>query len=139
MNIPEAVATIVVHLTDKLGRRPSDGEFQAFLLGAEMYQPEMTEGVALIAAERKRQIEIGWDHEHDKGHHNALAQAGASYALSSIYANGDPESVLGPDDVSWPWDEKYWKPTGDPEQDLIKAGALIAAALDSHLRRNLYE
>jgi hypothetical protein len=33
--------------------------------------------------------------------------------------------------AEFPWDAKYWKPTGDPVRDLTKAGALIAAAIDS--------
>lgn len=30
----------------------------------------------------------------------------------------------------WPWDVRWWKPSPDPERNLVKAGALIAAELD---------
>lgn len=35
----------------------------------------------------------------------------------------------------WPFDEAAFQPIGDPVDDLAKAGALIAAALDLHLAR----
>lgn len=32
----------------------------------------------------------------------------------------------------WPWGKQYWKPTpNDPRRQLVKAGALIAAAIDA--------
>lgn len=30
----------------------------------------------------------------------------------------------------WPWDVSWWKPSADPERNLVKAGALIAAEID---------
>jgi hypothetical protein len=66
----------------------------------------------------------GWTPEHDAGRQAELAHAGASYALVC----GGIETV-----AYWPWEEKYWKPTGDAVRDLVKAGALIAAAIDAEL------
>lgn len=83
-------------------------------------------GAELIAAERQRQLDIeGYSTLHDRGHSEDLVDAAIAYS----YAFGDATDV----DVSaiWPWDAAYWKPTGDRVRDLVKAGALIAAAIDS--------
>ena len=52
---------------------------------------------------------------------NALGMPGVKNGPTD-YRNEEP-----PD--SWPWDEGDWNPQ-DPERDLVKAGALIAAELD---------
>lgn len=110
-------------------------------------------GVDLIAAERKRQIEEeGWTPEHDDEHGKSeLAQAAACYAWPPMR----PVFVK----KAWPWDREWWKPTipvrgsvacgcrsagecnhfASPTanaitdariRDLAKAGALIAAEID---------
>jgi hypothetical protein len=78
-------------------------------------------GIERIAVERQRQRDVeGWDAEHDRGHGEELALAGACYAAPH-YA---PEV--------WPWDPQWWKPTPENRiRELEKAGALIAAAIDS--------
>jgi hypothetical protein len=88
-----------------------------------------TDGVQLIAAERLRQQEIeGYDLLHDRGHYDDLALAGATYALTSDMRLDGVSGVP----VTWPWDKPYWKPTPDDRvRELVKAGALIAAAIDS--------
>lgn len=116
-------------------------------------------GVEMIAAERRRQVEVeGWtpghDDEHDLG---GLALAAASYALPA----GDRAFrwyVLAKDSTdqpvfversdwarpavacfdwesrtprTWPWGEASWKPSPDDRvRELVKAGALIAAEID---------
>lgn len=87
------------------------------------------DGLALIAAERKRQIEKeGWTPEHDDEHEDeALAKAAA------CYADPDRRMTFGdyPMPVGWPWDAEAWKPTPDNRvRELVKAGALIAAEID---------
>lgn len=90
-------------------------------------------GAALIAAERERQIVAeGWTAEHDAAHDAFdLSNAAVCYAseahmpLTASHRTPPPE---------WPWDAKWWKPTGDPVRDLVKAGALIAAEIDRLLR-----
>jgi hypothetical protein len=88
-------------------------------------------GAELIAAERARQIaEEGYTAEHDHGHAIQITQAAQSYvglALREQRGTWLPMDVP----IMWPWDASYWKPTGDPVRDLTKAGALIAAAIDS--------
>ncbi len=96
--------------------------------GHEFPDPGRTTGVTLIGSERLRQIaQEGYDAEHDAGHADELAMAGATYAI--YVASGSPVGPI----AGWPWAPEFWKPTGNPIRDLTKAGALIAAALDSLL------
>ncbi len=87
------------------------------------------DGVALIAAERKRQIEKeGWSPEHDDEHTDEMALAAVCYAMPAILRPLD-----GSAPERWPgsWDAKWWKPTPDDRvRELVKAGALIAAEID---------
>lgn len=85
----------------------------------------MSKGTDLIAAERERQVnEEGYTAEHDAGHAHALVDAAACYLRGG-------RTKPGTVPIGWPWAERHWKPTGDPVRDLTKAGALIAAAIDS--------
>lgn len=77
-------------------------------------------GAELIAAERQIEEE-GFDSERDaKYEQEELLAAAVAYLLSDV-----AEAV----DFYWPLDESWWKPTGGVE-DLVKAGALIAAKID---------
>ena len=91
-------------------------------------------GVAMIADERRRQVEVeGYTAEHDDGHESALARAAACYAMP-IRTALLPHEYGAPS--AWPWTREFWKPTpGDRVRELVKAGALIAAAIDAHLTR----
>lgn len=99
----------------------------------------MTKATDLITAERERQItEEGYDADRDRGRAEQLTYAATAYAIESsaaISLAGDgrtPDAnflVVVP--AWWPWSSNFWKPTGDPIADLTKAGALIAAAIDS--------
>lgn len=97
-------------------------------------------GSALIARERIRQItDEDYQPEHDIGRGAQLANAAVSYAAFAAvtidHYPGNPEAARAAGahliPPMWPWSSIYWKPTGEPEKDLIKAGALIAAALDA--------
>jgi hypothetical protein len=104
----------------------------------------MTRATDLFAAERVRQIEEeGYDAAHDRGHAAQLVAAGTSYGMFQAVVLRDghsPEIALalgGPIiPPTWPWSSAHWKPTGDPRRDLVKVGALIAAALDSILEED---
>ena len=76
-------------------------------------------GAALIAAERQRQIDKErWTPDHDDRHNQGqLAAAAACYALPDIASDW------------WPWAGDEYKPK-DQLQDLVRAGALIAAEID---------
>lgn len=93
----------------------------------------MSNGAEQIAAERERQVsEEGYTAEHDEGHAKELSRAAQCYVGMAIrQQNGDPtvDPLVVP--VMWPWHDSYWHPTKEPTGNLVKAGALIAAAIDS--------
>ena len=84
-------------------------------------------GADLIREERRRQIEVeGYDQSHDFHHTpQVLCRAAVGYALHE-----DPEKPLAEAAASlWPWARDFWKPK-DQLRNLVRAGALIAAAID---------
>ena len=86
-----------------------------------------TFGAAKIAEERKRQIDIeGYDAMHDRHHTpQVLCRAAAAYALHE-----DPSKLVADAAAKlWPWSKDFWKPKNHI-RNLIRAGALIAAAID---------
>jgi hypothetical protein len=92
-----------------------------------MPDPVTDLGVDLIRAERERQItHEGYTPDHDKAH---TAQTFVDAAIAYAYTLRS----------LWPWDQATFKPEAeDPTddatvRDLVKAGALIAAAIDRHL------
>lgn len=91
-----------------------------------------TDGVALIAAERRRQIEAeGWTPEHDDEHANGeMLHAAMAYQMQT---DAVTKGVKLPECFRpkfWPWGIDWWKPSTDPVRNLTKAGALIAAEID---------
>lgn len=95
------------------------------------------DGVALIAAERRRQAEAeGWTAEHDDEEDAALSLAAALYAIPSDWRglNLSVRGFHGQVDLFaalWPWAAEWWRPTPDDRiRELVKAGALIAAEID---------
>ncbi|MDD9738468.1 DHHA1 domain-containing protein [Marinovum sp. SP66] len=95
-------------------------------------------GVSAITAERKRQTEVeGWTPEHDDAHDQCeLSLAGAVYALSGS-ADSEWRNNARIDAIRelWPFESHWFKQTGGRE-DLVKAGALIAAEIDRLDRAN---
>lgn len=85
-----------------------------------------TTGAYLIAEERERQIsDEGYSSEHDHLHPSyVLAKAGVAYALLDIPKKRDVAMK-----TYWPWERAQFKPK-DKKRNLIRAGALIAAAID---------
>ncbi|MBB3041181.1 hypothetical protein [Nocardioides soli] len=84
-------------------------------------------GVDLIRAERERQIvDEGYTPDHDRAHsHSDLLDAALAYIKVQPHL--------------WPWHLSTFKPAHDEPhddcddrciRDLVKAGALIAAAID---------
>lgn len=88
-------------------------------------------GLDLVAAERKRHIEVeGWTPEHDAEHRDEeLATAAACYALPH-YLRPFPVREDSQIPILWPWDRQSWKPGTDRVRELVKAGALIVAEID---------
>jgi hypothetical protein len=95
-------------------------------------ETEATDGAALIAAERERQVgEEGWTPGHDDEHHTGqLRRAAMRYLLApGVIRRNAANGKLTPPN-GWPFEAEAWKPTGDAIRDLTKAGALIAAEID---------
>ena len=94
-------------------------------------------GAELIVVERIRQVEEeGYDAEHDSGNSRDLARAASCYAQPwvgrTLVDFADGPGYIAPKD--WPWAPGEWMPTPlDRVRELVKAGALIAAAIDSLL------
>jgi hypothetical protein len=97
------------------------------------------DGVALIAAERARQVSReGWTSEHDNEHRNGeMAISAVRYALEDAGREypelpelEDAREALA---AAWPWQSCDWKPK-DPILNLVRAGALIAAEIDRRQR-----
>lgn len=94
-------------------------------------------GIELIAAERKRQVESEcWTSEHDDLHDKAeMAHAAESYLLAASYVQdlhvpSQMANLKSKPPRFWPWDKLWWRPSEDPIRNLVKAGALIAAEID---------
>ena len=91
----------------------------------------MTKAAQDVLAERQRQIDVeGWSHAHDDGiDEGDLAAAGSAYALNAACNLNPLANPLDEIPDTWPWDVQWWKPT-TPRRDLVKAGALILAAIE---------
>lgn len=91
------------------------------------------DGAEMIASERRRHIEEeGHAPAGDIGRSTELADAAQAYLLHPDGAVHLRANGVVP--VAWPWDANSWKPTpGDRVRELVKAGSLIAAAIDARL------
>lgn len=90
---------------------------------------EEADGVGLIAIERRRQIEK-WSSAHDDEHVNGeLRDAGIAYAM--VCDDRAADSAPG----VWPFEPATFKPhETDNIENLVRAGAFIAAEIDRFLR-----
>ena len=95
----------------------------------------MTIGTHMITAERNRQVrEEGYTAEHDAGHSPSMLPAAAySYLEEVLFPMGVSDDLLPPSE--WPWRSEDWKPDEDRLVNLVKAGALVAAAIDAEVTR----
>lgn len=109
--------------------------------------PGAQDGVALIAAERQRQLSAeGWTPEHDDEHrHGEMAVSAARYAMHDVgfdelntrddaYDAAEWAEVKVALGKAWRWESCWWKPK-DPIRNLVRAGALIAAEIDRRQRQ----
>jgi len=122
-----AAAHAEAPLPDDASRaRPAAPECSRERAAASLAEPaEHSTGIALIRAERARQVAVeGYTPEHDAEHcEGELALAAVSYALASMEG---PSAAAD----EWPFDPASFKPGIGPLGCLAKAGALIAAELD---------
>lgn len=139
----EFAKVITFHLDDKLCPLSRENlRAEAWLMGyqfAKTHQkPKCNEivlaedatqpsGSFLITQERNRQIMVeGYNAEHDRHHKpETLAKAALAYLT---YDNGMPNASKIAYSY-WPWEKELFKPRA-MKRNLIKAGALIAAAID---------
>ncbi|MDF3932969.1 hypothetical protein [Pseudomonas citronellolis] len=97
-------------------------------------QPGTLAAYHLVLLERLRQIyEEGFSLEHDDEHHQGeLAIAAACYAEEAFCQLRDPDRLPEISQIVpqlWPWEPSWWKPSLDARRNLVKAGALILAAI----------
>ena len=95
-------------------------------------------GIELIAEERERQVEKGFDEAHDCLHESSeLAWAACYYAIPCMLSDKcgcgslimvTPEALFAQTGWSSLWAKR--KGFDDRIRDLVKAGALIAAEID---------
>lgn len=91
---------------------------------------------AIIKAleERQRQInEEGFDASLDDHYvQGELSQSAIAYAMHDLPATlmGDNDSMIEFMENIWPWDATWWKPSPDPQRNIIKAMALLSAEYD---------
>lgn len=88
-------------------------------------------GIGKVSMERQRQIrDKGYTHAHDAEHEPHEMMAAAECYLRD--ARKQDRYGISDDEVPalWPWEREAWKPSNDPSRSLVKAGALIAAAID---------
>lgn len=92
-----------------------------------------TTGAYMIAVERERQVkDEGYNAEHDQVHEPmTLARAAVSYIL----CNDERKRKIAKT-TYWPWEDKYYKPR-DMKRNLVRAGALVAAAIDRLLAEDV--
>lgn len=84
-------------------------------------------GSADVLCERAKQI-LKYDKAHDQQWVEAaqLIQAAECYAM---VAQGEA-SLDGSIPMSWPWNDKKWRPGETPRDNLVKAAALLIAEID---------
>lgn len=99
----------------------------AYAEGRKDERDSLSQAARSILAERQRQIEQeGYTAEHDDQHsYRELVRAAICYAREDMDAT--EHAAL------WPWEASAFKTKGTAP-DLIKAGALIVAALDRYYR-----
>lgn len=86
-----------------------------------------------IQAERARQINVeGWTAEHDDKHRDGEMLRAAVLYLWHGTDKGAPLQAGGTP-VSWPWEDKWWKPK-DRRRNLVRAGALCLAEAERQKR-----
>lgn len=87
----------------------------------------MADGAELIAAERRRQVEVERYTSEGDDHYDGTELLWAAHCY--LHSEADLDETGTP--VDWPWHEMFWKPTPDDRiRELVKAGALIAAEID---------
>lgn len=90
----------------------------------------------LVIEERLRQTAKGFHAAHDDLHRDAsLISAAICYAASAYsqhHRGLDTLADLAP--MLWPWNQGDWKPSADPQQNLLEAAAMLLAEIERRQR-----
>jgi hypothetical protein len=81
-------------------------------------------GTAMIETERER---VRFAHGREVGHGPDYSRQLRAAAV--CYLNPDLRSDAALP-LKWPWPEETWKPADDPIVNAVRAGQLVAAAID---------
>jgi hypothetical protein len=88
-----------------------------------------TSGTLDVLRERVRQIEAGYDAEHDDmWNENELVLAARDYL--TWHALGREPAAASTPPSSWPFPRVDWKPSDDARAHLVKVAALLVAEID---------
>lgn len=89
------------------------------------------DGAAQITIERFHQKLVkGYTPEHDAGHGIPdFIKAAQAYLLATVRGGSHPAAL-----ALWPWEPQGFKPR-TAERNLVRAGALVAAALDLYAKK----
>lgn len=94
-------------------------------------------GADRIVVERQRQkSEKGYTVARDGTRVDQLVAAAQCYislfhVMSNFKLGEDVDVTKLPAPNAWPWRKSDWHPEADRNQNLVKAGALLAAAIDA--------
>jgi hypothetical protein len=112
-----------------------DEHFSSFL-SEDQESVDQRSALQLIAAERQRQVALGYNADHDSQHtQSTLARAAASWACAAVQERSSySKSTLRMSIVYqlWPWGDRRPKPATSAStamRALVKAGALCVAGI----------
>lgn len=117
---------------------PEDSRFDAAIEAGWIDPTDQSKALIDVMNERQRQQDAeGWTPEHDDEHsERQLERAATCYVwaaslptLHREYYAGKNWGRAGIFRSLWPWEWRWWKPT-DRRRDLVKAAALILAAIE---------
>lgn len=88
---------------------------------------ELSRACIDVIAERRRQVDLGFNAEHDDGYtFGELIEAAISYLFHTVCPQDTrPEGVP----EWWPWSADWWKPRTDRD-NLVRAAALVLAEIE---------
>jgi|TARA_R110001583_G_scaffold72563_1_gene203002 hypothetical protein len=94
----------------------------------------MSKAIIKALEERLRQIYVeGFTAEDDDTYvQGELSQAAIAYVMHDLPATliADDDSMVEAMEDIWPWHTAWWKPSTNPQRNIIKAMALLAAEYD---------
>jgi hypothetical protein len=93
----------------------------------------MKRGVEVFSEEQQRQSDHGFTPEHDDRHSKGeLIEAALCYTLVNLMLEKghSMDEITAFITSSWPFELSWWKPSTNPQENLRKAGGLLASEYD---------